>query len=117
MLTSCKKYTTSKRTERIIQKDSWSISNFVFNGISLTESFADKPMTFEEDGAILIKGIEGVSGHWSTGLNKKPVILYLSSFNGDGLFALNNDWEVASLSNKKIQLESDDSQITFTKVE
>ena len=117
ILTSCNKYTTPKKTERIIQKDSWQINAFVLDGISITESFVDKPMTFEEDGTIFIKGILGSSGNWSTGLNKNPAILYLSSFADDPFFALNNDWEVVSLSKKSMELESNGNQITFVKVE
>jgi len=114
---SCKKYVTPKKTERIIQKDSWSINRFVLNDSIITDQFADMPMTFESDGAVFVKGIVGTSGNWSTGINKKPTILFLNSFNGDNLFALNNDWEVLSVSNKRIELQSDGNSVTLVKFE
>ena len=114
---SCKKYTTPKKTERIIQKDSWSVATFIFGDSLITNQFTDMPMTFESDGAVFIKGVTGASGHWSTGINKNPTVLYLSSFNGNPLFALNNDWEVVSVSKKRVELESDGNVVTLVKIE
>lgn len=111
---SCKKHTTPNRTERIIEKESWNITSFLLDDVYITSQFTGMPMTFDPSGAVYVKGISGSSGQWSTGANKNPAILYMNSFNGDPLFALNNDWEVTSLTKKVIELESDGNQITLT---
>lgn len=114
---SCKKYTTPRKTERIIQKDSWQINSFFLSEQYLGDLFEDKGMTFEEDGTVLVKGEEDIAGQWSVGLNKNPANLFLSNFNGEPLFFLNNDWEVTSLTKKSFTLESDGNTIVFNKIE
>lgn len=112
---SCSKYITPNKTERIIQKDRWSITSYILDDVSVPSQQLSIPMMFDENGLVFANGGGTLLGHWSTGLNKNPTVLYLKSF-PVLLSFLNNDWEIISISKKKIELESGGSLITLVRV-
>lgn len=122
-LSSCEKRVTPNKLSRIITKDSWRITSFSFNGDNIASSFTDKTFGFEgkKEGSLTVLPFTGLKGSWSSGLNKKPTILYISSFVDAPYFYLNDDWTVVTCSKKTITLESVvgsvTNKITLTKVE
>lgn len=120
-LNSCEKRVTQHKTERIIVKDTWSITNFLFEGQNIELMYAGQTLDFSDNGRISVVPFSGVSGSWNAGLGKNPSLLYISGFIDSNYFAFNDDWTVTTISKQSIRLESDNggelNKITLTKVE
>ena len=116
-LFSCTKYTTPNKVSKSIVEDSWSISNFYFNGTSVTSEYTGDVFTFYDNGTVYLQGNTEFIGKWSVGLNKNPATLYLSSFLGVPLSNFNDDWTVESCSKKEIVLSSGENEINLAKVD
>lgn len=120
-LNSCEKRVPPNKVERIIAKDSWQITFFLYEDQNIEGSYSAVTLGFGESGSLTILPSTGVTGSWEMGLGKKPTLLYLSGFFDPVYFKFNDDWTVVSCSKKIIRLESQSgaflNQITLTKVE
>ena len=120
-LTSCEKRVTPNKVERIIQKDSWRISSFVFQGESIQLEFLGHEFSFEDDGVVYIKTNNlPVLGKWSVSIDKKPTHLYFYEFLTAPHDKMEDDWVVNTISNSTFTMESDNgayvNTITFSKI-
>lgn len=108
---SCEKHVTPDKVSRKIVQDSWNITNFVFADSLVTLEFADHGFAFSDDGGIAISNAPYAGGNWSVGLNKKPTVLYFTSFVEFPFTRLNDDWEVETCSSDRITLYSKNGSI------
>lgn len=120
LLSSCAKWTNPKKVDRIITKDSWRVTLFYAYGDNLESQFANVRLGFGDEGSLTVLDTQGVSGTWSLSLDNKPTTLYLSTFQDEPYFFLNDDWEVKTCSKQEITLESQNgtfiNKLTLTKV-
>jgi hypothetical protein len=58
--TSCKKYVTTNKVNRVLQRDSWRISGFVHQNNNLTDSFNGVTFVFGESSKL--SSSEGLGG-------------------------------------------------------
>jgi hypothetical protein len=120
-LNSCEKRVSPNKVERIITKDSWQITAFLYEDQNIEGSYSAITLGFGESGSLSLLPSTGVTGNWELGLGKKPTLLYLSGFFDPAYSLFNDDWTVVTCSKKTIRLESESgaflNQITLTKVE
>ena len=112
LLVSCTTRVTPKKVDRIIVKDSWKITSFMFNGEQISDQFGDKKIGFGEDGDVQFIPTAGETGSWNTGTEKKPTLLYIQGFVSEPYFNLNDDWSVIECSSSSIKLESQVGSVT-----
>lgn len=112
LLMACSSYVRPKKVERIITKEKWKITKFMFDGEDIASSFAEKTFGFGESGNILVLPANGESGSWTVGLNSKPTLLYIQGFTTEPYFFLNDDWTVVEASKTNIKLESEVGSVT-----
>ena len=120
-LTSCEKRVTPNKVDRIIQKGSWRMSSFVFQGASIQLDYLNNVFSFEDDGVVYItSNLAPVTGKWSVSIDKKPTHLYFYEFLTAPHDKLEDDWVVNTISNTDFTMESDNGSyvntITFTKI-
>lgn len=120
-LVSCEKRVTPRKLERIVVKDTWRVSIFVFEGQNIEDLYTGKTFDFTDEGSIAVVPFNGVKGNYNIGLNKKPSLMYISGFYDSLYFNFNDDWTVTRCSSSKMQFESQNgsnlNRITFIKVE
>jgi hypothetical protein len=110
LLLGCGKRTTPHKVERILEKDTWKITEFINNGSNTTLNYLDYIFTFQESGTVRVTGSMGYqsSGSWSVGENKNPAILYLVfPFEGE-LQYMSDDWQVTKISRNECDLTRND---------
>jgi hypothetical protein len=117
---SCEKHVTERRVKRIITKDSWMITKYVFEGEDISDEFQYDEFAFEDAGSILVLNNDTITGHWGTGLDK-PTMFYLSAFNGPKFDRLNDDYTFLTLNKSNFKIQADNgaivNTITFIKLE
>ena len=120
-MNSCETRITPNKVERVITKDSWSITLFLFQGQNIETNYTGKTLDFSENGVVSVAPFSGISGNWNAGLGKKPSLLYIGGFVDTNYFMLNDDWEITACSKSSIKLQSENGEfvnkITLTKVE
>lgn len=105
----CAKKTTPKRVEKLLVGDEWKISTFSMDGESVYSSYSAYEFKFESNGIITAVGEDFVAnGHWETGLDKRPAIIYFTFTSGHGLEFLADDWMVKEMYKNKMKLERND---------
>jgi hypothetical protein len=118
-ITSCKKFVTTNKVNRVLQLDSWRISGFVHQDNNLTDSFNGVTFVFGESSKL--SSSEGLDGKWTVN-DTKPTKLYLSGYyQGDGIFFyLVDDWLVKECSKNEVVLTAESgsftNQITFRRI-
>ena len=120
-LSSCESRITPNKVERVLTKDTWRISLFLYEGQNIEANYIGTTFDFSDNGVLSIVPFTGVSGNWNAGLGKKPSLLYISGFIDPEYFILNDDWTMTSCSKQTIQLESENgsfvNKLTLMKVE
>ncbi|NRA13079.1 MAG: hypothetical protein HRT57_14105 [Crocinitomicaceae bacterium] len=120
-LSSCEKRVTPNKVERIIVKDSWKISIFVFQDQNIEAVYASVTLDFgETNGISSLPAITPVA-NWDMDISKDPTVFNIYNVS-DPLYApLSDDWTVTTCNGSTIRMESQNgqylNQITLIRIE
>ena len=107
VLSSCEKRVTPNKLERIVQKDTWRIGSFIFQGQAIEDVYNGKTFEFTENGKVKVLEADTLTqGNYNIWLNKEPTTMYFSGFYDSLYYSLNDDWIVTSVSNSSMEFES-----------
>lgn len=113
---SCEKYVTHNKSERILLRDKWLIQSCVINNNEEAELFLGKTLTFDEADKLIVNntGNSSVQGKWVVGLNRKPCHLYINAMQNIPYSYLNDDWEILTCARSTVTLQSINGSVTNT---
>jgi hypothetical protein len=99
LFVACAKDPSPKRVKNKLQKGTWQVVEFYYEGTDTTNMFDQFRFGFEEEGSIMIFGNESIKASWEVSLNKKPTILYLTFPAENNLEFLSDEWIVNKITN------------------
>lgn len=114
VVVSCGKNTEPKRFEKIITEGSWRVGKAQFNKQNKTTVFSNYVFHFMPNKDIKIYGVsDTISGAWSRGNDKRPLIFYMSfSQSYPAYIPLDDDWEVTYLTKDEFKLWRNDNNVS-----
>lgn len=111
-LSSCEKWVTPKRVERILKRDSWKATEFMYMDTNITAVFASVTIGFGDENSMTFLNSGGVKGEWSVSSGKKPTIVYITNILDDPYTKFADNWEVNTCSKNKVTMSADHGSFT-----
>lgn len=112
---SCEKYVTHNKAERILMRDTWRVQSCVINNNEEATLFLGKSLKFDESDRLLVNNAgSDVHGKWVVGLNRKPCHLYIDAMQNIPYSYLNDDWEILTNARSTVTLQSVNGSVTNT---